>query len=72
MSHLGIAGIMSWVYQVDGHKYRWAGSMDDLKYSSTYGRGDTVGCGINMQTGTIFFTKNGVNLGKDSPIHTPT
>lgn len=40
----------------------------ELKYGSTYGKGDTVGCGINKQTGTIFFTKNGVNLGKNCPI----
>ncbi|MCJ1346914.1 hypothetical protein MMC31_005134 [Peltigera leucophlebia] len=29
----------------------------------SYGKGDIVGCGINTQTGKIFFTKNGVDLG---------
>ena len=38
------------------------------RYGRAYGIGDTVGCGINMQTGTVFFTKNGANLGKNCPI----
>ena len=44
-----------------------------LRYgkTSTYREGDTVGCGIIMQTGTIFFTKNGVYLGKDCLILLP-
>lgn len=30
---------------------------------TTYGVGDTIGCGVNFQTGTAFFTLNGVVLG---------
>lgn len=36
---------------------------EGLKYSVTYHANDTVGCGINRQTGKVFFTKNGVYLG---------
>lgn len=32
-------------------------------YGPTYGAGDTVGCGIQYDTGGIFFTKNGEWLG---------
>lgn len=39
-----------------------------MRYGTQYGKGDTVGCGINMRTGKIFFTKNGFTLGKDCPI----
>ena len=35
-----------------------------LRYANTYSVDDTVGCGINIQTGKLFFTKNGVNLGR--------
>lgn len=59
----------SWAYHSDGYKYR--GSLpggSDLKYGGQYGSGDTVGCGINMRTGKIFFTKNGFTLGKNCPI----
>lgn len=36
-----------------------------MRYYDSYSTGDTVGCGINMKTGKMFFTKNGANLGKD-------
>ena len=35
-------------------------------YGPTYGSGDVVGCGIDIQSGVIFFTKNGKCLGKHS------
>lgn len=41
-----------------------------LRYNDSYNTGDTVGCGINIKTGKLFFTKNGVNLGKDL-LHSP-
>ncbi len=34
-----------------------------LRYSDTYNTDDTVGCGVNLQTGKLFFTKNGVDQG---------
>lgn len=55
---------LSWAYIQNGYKYPGA----DSRYGKRYGQGDTVGCGINMQTGKMFFTKNGFSLGEDCPI----
>jgi hypothetical protein len=33
-------------------------------YGPTYSTGDVVGCGLEIQTGCVFFTKNGENLGE--------
>lgn len=60
----------SWGYHGDdGKRFHSLGT--GLRYSDCYGSGDTVGCGIDMRTGKLFFTKNGVNLGKDY-YHSPT
>ncbi|CAG8798672.1 25505_t:CDS:2, partial [Racocetra persica] len=32
-------------------------------YSTTYGNGDVIGCCIDYNARTVFFTKNGINLG---------
>lgn len=58
----------SWAYHSDGYKYLGSLGVSGVKYGGQYGSGDTVGCGINMRTGKIFFTKNGFTLGKDCPI----
>lgn len=58
----------SWAYHSDGYKYRGSLGVPGVRYGGQYGSGDTVGCGINMRTGKIFFTKNGFTLGKDCPI----
>lgn len=58
-------GPSSWGYHGDdGKKYNGRVGVG-LRYSDVYSTGDTVGCGINIKTGKLFFTKNGVNLGKD-------
>ena len=55
----------SWGYHGnDGKKYNNLPSVG-LRYHDSYNTGDIVGCGINIKTGKLFFTKNGVNLGKD-------
>ena len=62
----------SWGYHGDdGMKYHGHEGMryhkhngEGLKYSVTYHANDTVGCGIDRETGKVFFTKNGVYLGK--------
>ncbi|RIB11194.1 concanavalin A-like lectin/glucanase domain-containing protein [Gigaspora rosea] len=45
----------------DGNTFR--AQFNGTPYSTTYGKGDTIGCCIDYQTRTAFFTKNGINLG---------
>ncbi|CAG8556100.1 9070_t:CDS:2, partial [Scutellospora calospora] len=45
----------------NGKKYLEYGH--GIKYGPTFTTGDTIGCCINFYSWTIFFTKNGVNLG---------
>ena len=60
----------SWGYHGDdGMKFNIS-LEQGLRYSKTYTNNDTVGCGINMQTGKVFFTLNGSNLGKCSHLTT--
>ena len=55
----------SWGYHGDdGHKFNNSLGTG-LRYSEPYNAGDIIGCGIDMRTRKLFFTKNGVNLGKD-------
>lgn len=55
----------SWGYHGDdGHKYN-STLGTGLRYSEPYNAGDTIGCGIDMRTRKLFFTKNGFNLGKN-------
>ena len=55
----------SWGYHGDdGKKLHDGYSQRGLRYAKGYTADDTVGCGINMQTGKVFFTLNGKNLGK--------
>ncbi|SCU86486.1 LAMI_0D02278g1_1 [Lachancea mirantina] len=42
-------------YITDGVQYK--------SFGKPFGRDDVIGCGVNYVDGTIFFTKNGVNLG---------
>jgi len=34
------------------------------EYGPTFGEGDTVGCGLDWNVGSLFFTVNGRKLGK--------
>lgn len=54
----------SWGYHGDDGKKFNSPLGVGLRYSDVYNTGDTVGCGINIKTGKLFFTKNGVYLGK--------
>lgn len=54
----------SWGYHGDDGKRFNHPQGVGLRYYDSYSTGDTVGCGINMKTGKMFFTKNGANLGK--------
>jgi len=54
--------INSWGYHGDnGNSYNEKGFGTD--YGPTFGSGDVIGCGYNAINKSIFFTKNGVNLG---------
>jgi hypothetical protein len=53
----------SWAYHGDdGMKFSEVGI--GAAYGPTYSTGDVVGCGLEIQTGCVFFTKNGENLGE--------
>ena len=55
--------LSSWGYHGDdGFKFHSV-STRGLRYADTYSTDDTVGCGVDMQTGKLFFTKNGLCLG---------
>ncbi|KAI1500799.1 SPRY domain-containing protein [Biscogniauxia marginata] len=45
----------------DGDVY--SGGNVGKRYKDTFGPGDTIGCGINFRTGSVFFTKNANGLG---------
>lgn len=52
----------SWGYHGDdGHSF--CGSGNGKPYGPKFGTGDTIGCGINFQDMSAFYTKNGVHLG---------
>ena len=53
---------ISWSYRGDDGKF-----YHNSKYCKQYGpkftTGDTIGCCLNFLNNTIFYTKNGMNLG---------
>jgi len=52
----------SWAYHGnDGKKFELG---TGAAYGPTYSTGDVVGCGLEFLTGSMFFTKNGENLGE--------
>ena len=52
----------SWGYHGDDGK-KFADMSTGRAYGPMYGTGDVIGCGTNLQTGDVFFTKNGKHLG---------
>ena len=59
------AGPLNWGYHGEDGTFRCSASAgttyDDTK---KYNYGDTVGCGIDLDKKSIFFTRNGIRLGK--------
>jgi len=52
----------SWGYHGDdGKKFNEQGTGNE--FGPRYGRGDIVGCGVDMPANSAFFTKNGEYLG---------
>ena len=52
----------SWGYHGDdGHSFCFSGT--GKAYGPTFTTKDTIGCCINFMDMTVFYTKNGVNLG---------
>ncbi|ORX96916.1 SPRY-domain-containing protein [Basidiobolus meristosporus CBS 931.73] len=49
-------------YHSNGRKYS-NDPFDGKPYGVPYYKGDVIGCGYRTQTGTVFFTRNGVKLG---------
>ncbi len=52
----------SWAYHADDGGFFSSLKSRAFGYSKPYGPGDTIGCGMNYDEGTIFFTRNGERI----------
>ena len=53
----------SWAYHGDDGKLFMNGDQG-VQFGDTYGVGDVIGCGSDMDKDEFFFTKNGTRVGK--------
>ncbi|KAG9661586.1 purine and uridine phosphorylase, partial [Aureobasidium melanogenum] len=62
-SEIGMPGreAGSWAYYDDGKLS--GGTSKDEQFLEAYGTGDTIGCGVDFNSNTITFYKNGISLG---------
>lgn len=63
--------VRSWAYHGDdGGFFTSDRQKRPIQYGKHYGPGDTVGCGLELETQKIFFTRNGVRNG-ENPANVP-
>ena len=56
----------SWGYHSDDGNFFFCENYNEYGYNNygpSFTTGDTIGCCLNFRNNTVFFTKNGVNLG---------
>ncbi|RIB11500.1 concanavalin A-like lectin/glucanase domain-containing protein [Gigaspora rosea] len=53
---------VSWGYHGD-NGYFYCCSRRGSPYGPSFSTGDTIGCCLNFKNNTVFYTKNGINLG---------
>ena len=56
----------SWGYHSDDGNFFFSGDTNGYGYNDygpSFTTGDTIGCCLNFRNNTVFFTKNGVNIG---------
>lgn len=58
----------SWAYHGDDG-YSFAQCPNGKAYGPKFQSLDVIGCGVNFRTGSVFFTRNGIHLGKELPTH---
>ena len=65
---MGLAGRSpgSWGYHGDDSDLFISGT--PYNFGTTYGTGDVIGCGVDKETSTTFFTKNRIHLGKGNVV----
>jgi hypothetical protein len=53
----------SWAYHGDDGR-KFGGTDKGEQYNETYGTGDTICCGVDFNSNTLAFYKNGISLGR--------
>jgi hypothetical protein len=61
-----MTGSSSWGYHGDDGQVRTSSTLWEPDYNKFegFGDGDTIGCGVDFEKGTVFWTKNGKRLSK--------
>jgi len=54
----------SWAYHGDDG-FSFSCTANGKQYGPKFSSADVIGCGMDFRTGSAFFTKNGIMIGKD-------